>query len=102
MTELLQIKVNREVKTSGPPKIVHKFNWVRVGPDVMLEVGYFDLLDLRTAVEAGKSGDAEAAATLHVTDQFALSPQAVIDLIDVVGQLGKDIEAMKKEVEAAK
>ncbi len=86
------IKVRRElVEPQTPPKAAHKFLFTRVGVDIVLEVGFFDLLQLREAVEARNSQAEPPEVILHVTDRFTLSPQGLQDLSAIVKQLVEDM-----------
>jgi len=88
--KLKRVLVNPQI----PPKPAHKFLFTRVGVDLVLEVGYFDLPELREAVEAGKSKAENAEpdeVQLHITDRFVLSPQGVMDLAQVANQLQQDV-----------
>jgi hypothetical protein len=89
---------------SAPPKAAHKFMFTRVGVDIVLEVGYFDLPALREAVERGKEAPKDAEpeeVTLHITDRFVLSPQGVTDLAGVAKQLESDMSTYIRDVEVS-
>lgn len=98
MAEAVSLKLKRILRDpDAPPTAVHKFMWTRVGTDICFEVGFFDLPELRDAVERGRQEAAGAGpmeVTLHVTGRYVLSPQAVADLVQVVRELEADIKTL--------
>jgi hypothetical protein len=94
MAEEASLRIKRVLTNPDvPPKTVNKFMWARVGTDVCLEAGFFDLFELREAVEAARTAGQSSEVTLRVTDRFVLSPQAVADLIQVVREMETDAAA---------
>lgn len=90
------IRVKRVlVDPNSAPKAAHKFMFTRVGVDIVLEVGHYDLSKLREAIEAdkaGKTNDAELQEVdLFISDRFVLSPQGVSDLASVAKSLESDM-----------
>lgn len=94
--EQLQLILQRILVDPGtPPKPAHKFMYHRVGSDIVLEVAYFDLNELRIAIEEGKEQKEKKEkprVPLYVTDRFTLSVQAALDLRDAANALVADLE----------
>ena len=77
---------------STNPKALHKILWTRVGSEVQLDLGYYDINEVNTAIEEGKKKQAERVSTnLYITDRFVVSPTTVV-------QLSEDIEGLVKSL----
>ncbi len=98
MTEALNLKLKRVLHDpDAPPTAAHKFMWTRVGTDICFEVGFFDLPELREAVERAKQQGTSAEpieVALHLSGRYVLSPQAVADLSQVVKELEADMKTL--------
>ncbi len=94
----------------APPVAAHKFMWTRVGTEIVLEVGFFDLVNVREAVERhhpaaarglvaggmqmeGEPATEEKAVQLVVTHRFVISAMGVEDLASQVIALRDDVRA---------
>ena len=89
------------VEPGSPPKPAQRFFWTRVGPDFQLDVGYFDLPELRTAVEEARSAPDKESKTMVqfiVTDRFLLTLANVLELWRAAEGMMKDV---RKTMEAA-
>lgn len=98
-----QIKVERTgVGPLAPPTAAHKFLFTRVGAEIVLEVGFFQMAELREAVETSRAttaalypgapgGPQPPTVKLYISHQFSLSPQGVMDLISIARELEKDL-----------
>jgi hypothetical protein len=75
-----------------PPKPAHHFLWTRVGADITLDVGHFDLPEVRAVMEKAKSVD-NADLILFVTDRFTLTPQGLSNFLQAAHDLEKDLKA---------
>lgn len=88
----LSIKTTRVViNKQEPPTLAHKFTYARVGPDIMLEVGHFDLVELSAAIQAAQKGDT-SEASLYVSSRFALSPQGALSLLETAQRMVQDLK----------
>jgi len=107
--EQVRLTVKRQLTApDSPPKPAHKFAFFRVGTDVSLEVGHYDMPELQQAVEKARSraklGQTDPVeVTLYVTDRFFLTPQNISDLVRIAGELQADMAAnlVAPEPEAA-
>ena len=94
----VEVKVERVlVNPDDPPKPAHKFVWTRVGSDLMLDVGHFDLVELRNAITEGGKGGKEGTAKFYVTDRFILTPPVVNELIEAMTKLKDDLEEKQEK-----
>lgn len=95
MSDGVTLKLRRNLLAPlSPPKPAQQFAWARVGPEIQLEVGHFDLPELRDAIKRAEESGAPAEATLNVTDRFVLSPQGVANLARIASEMMAD---MKKQ-----
>ena len=83
------------VSPNSVPKPVHRFFWTRVGMDVLLDVGYFDLTEVGQALERAKVLEVPATPEVpfYITDRFFVSPAAVPELYKAVGELMQDLRS---------
>ena len=80
------------VNPSEPPKALNRIFWTRVGQEIVIEAGHFDIVDLRTAVRTPReSGDSPVELDFYITDRFVLTPNAVKDIYDVWQELVADL-----------
>jgi len=90
------LNVRRNLANPEPPTALHQARYSRVGSDILLEVGYFDLPELRDAMERARnieSAGNSADVTLHVTHRFSMSPQGVRALAHTVQRMLQDLQA---------
>ena len=83
----------------APPKPAQRFFWTRVGPDFQLDVGYFDLPELRIAVEEARAApNKESKTTVHfnVTDRFTLTLANVLELSRAAEGMMEDVRKTMK------
>jgi hypothetical protein len=97
MPETLSLNVRRVAPTPMQPALaVQKFNFVRVGSEILLEACTLDLQQLRdiaVAIEkAGKPPELPPTVDMYVIARFSLSPQAALDLVSVVKELEADLQ----------
>ena len=80
------------------PKPAHHFVWTRVVSDVALEVGHFDLPEVRAALErsrtaaAATGSDPGAELTMFVTDRFVMTTQGISSFLNAADELKRDLE----------
>lgn len=97
----LELKMNRVlVDSATPPKPINKIQWTRVSDSIVMEVGYFDLPELRHASNAAKEAAAEgqeppATVNLFITDRFTVTPSAAIQLKEDLDGLVADLRKNK-------
>lgn len=73
------------------PSSFNKVLWTRIGSEAVIEIGFYDLPEMRDALQAaidtpGKIVD----VTVNVTDRFSISPGNLLDIIRAAGSLGRD------------
>lgn len=78
---------------TAAPKPAHRFFYSRVGSEIALDVGYFDLFDLLTLQSApeGESAGKPREAVFNVTDRFVLSPESAYYLLETAKSLVADL-----------
>jgi methionine synthase I (cobalamin-dependent) len=67
--------------------------FARVGADILLEAGYFDLLELKEALEAARSTGLETEATLVVRHRLHLQPRVLRQLVTAANEILAGIPA---------
>lgn len=88
----LQLKRTLVDGASTPCKVVHKFYWTRVGSDISLDIGYFDLAELRAAINrAHEKPEEPQSLNLYVTDRLVLSASGAQSFIESAEQLKEDL-----------
>jgi hypothetical protein len=89
----IKAKLNRVLVSSEPIQAAHRFLYTRVGAEIVLDVGYFDLPDLKEKVDAAKGvPGAVVESTFFVTHRFSLSPEAAAQLAETVNMLVKNLK----------
>lgn len=92
----LNLTVNRILMSPDtPPKPGHKFLWTRVGTEVMLEVGHFDLVELKRAVDEATDSESKSSnspVSLYITDRFFLNLANAVELSKAVNSMLKDLK----------
>jgi hypothetical protein len=79
-SEKKKIPIDRVIHNPDqPPKPLHRVFWTRVGIDTMLDVGYFDLVDLRRVDQEGF--DTSEPLPFHITDRFFVNPESALHLL---------------------
>lgn len=92
----VSVSVKRVIASPPPtPKLLTKLSFSRVGPDVCLEAGFVDPVEMRLAVEAVQAGNA-AGVVLYVTDRFVVPVGALPELLTDVKALLLDLESFVK------
>lgn len=95
--EGVDLKLNRVLADpTSVPKSMHRIMWTRVGDMIVLEVGYFDLPDLRVAInqkkeESAKPTESSTDVNFFVTDRFFVTPSVVKDICNDLDGLLKDL-----------
>lgn len=82
------------IDRSAPPKPLNRIMWTKIGADIQLDLGYFDLAEMNIAIEkAKKDKTGNISSNLYITDRFVVSPSnATIllkDMQDLVDSLRK-------------
>jgi len=97
----VSINVKRVIASPPPaPKLLTKLSFSRIGPDFCLEAGFIDPVEMRLALEAARSGDADKnSASLYVTDRFMVPVGALPDLLASLKQLVSGLETVLKPLE---
>ena len=93
----LALKLERVVSNPGEaPRVAHKFSYARVGSQVVLEVGHFDLAEIHSAASTKpRKPGAPVQTKFYVSARFALSPESVLDLLNVSEQMVRDLRKSK-------
>lgn len=80
-----------------PPQTFSKVLWTRVGKDFVLEIAHWDLPELRDSIErAKKEVGLIPEVTIHISQRYSLSPDRVLELLSVCGQVAR--EFVKQEL----
>lgn len=79
----------------SPPKSAHLLSWTRVGPQILLEVGYFDLHSLQQQSQPGFDG--ERILEWFITDRFVVDLDTAKRMSDQFAQLGKHLAELKEK-----
>lgn len=88
----VQLKVNRVLQNSNlPPKQLNKVFWTRVGSDIQLDLGHFDLPNLREAINASADSKEVQPVNLMVTDRFIVSPSSAMDIYNTFSEIIEDL-----------
>ena len=75
------------------PKAAHQFAFSRVGTDLVLEIGNFDITDLSAKLgQAQKDNQESIQADLFITHRFSLTPQAALSLFEAAQKMLMDLQ----------
>jgi hypothetical protein len=88
--------IRRILVNPSPPKAAHLMGWTRVGDQVLLEVGHFDLLAVHQQV-SGETPPKALNIDWLVTDRFILNVEAAERFIAATAELAGALEAYKSE-----
>src|SRR5690606_11390635 len=89
-----KVKINRVIQNSNaPPKQVNKVFWTRVGSDIQLDFGYFDLPSLREAINAYSESSDPQPVNLIITDRFVLSAKSALE---IHGELSRMVDDLRE------
>lgn len=85
------------VDPAQPPEAAHAFVWARVGGQFLLEVGFFDMLEIHGAVTAARdeAKEEKESPSLIITRRYVLSPEAVSQLSETVDAMMKELPKLK-------
>lgn len=74
---------------SQAPRAFHKTFFVAVENDAILQLGFLDLTAANSLIKQLKAGTAEGEKVINVTitDTFAVTPHAAVDLLDTAQRL---------------
>jgi hypothetical protein len=93
-TEGVSLRLERHlVDGAGLPLTVQHFLLTRVGNDILLEAGFFDLVELKTAIDGAKGGG-PLAVRLYVRDRVMMSRETLRQLQGAVEHI---LRGMDKE-----
>ena len=87
------------VNPNAAPKALHQIMWTRVGHELEIAAGFFDLNELRNVIEEGKrkqSGSNEGLelavdVKIFITDRFTVSPEIAGRIYEEFGKLIADL-----------
>lgn len=83
------------VDPAKPPKAAHAFIWARSGTEFVLEVGFFDFLQMHEAINSVDNGASEVGdlpkIPLFITDRYALSQEALLRLANAVSSMTAEL-----------
>lgn len=97
----LELKVQRVLTDpAAPVKAAQNFQFTRVGEELQLDVGYFDMPNLKEIVDKAKKGETVGELLFIVTDRFSLSRTAFEVLSRNVRVIEKSLEAETEKPEA--
>ena len=92
--EELALKFRRVVvNPADGPRAVQKFIWTRVGNEILVDVGYFDLVDLNAAIKRkkGDPGD-DVELNFFITSRFSITPEAAREALSTFEALVRNLE----------
>ena len=90
----VELKLERIIPdNSQRPVPAHKFFWARVGTDILFEVGFFDLVELRTALETARAHKPTEPVKVILAGRFTISPTAALDLLQTTQSLVDDLKS---------
>lgn len=90
----VELRLERiKLREDAPPYPAHKFFYTRVGPDILLEIGHFDLVELRSALEESRESGERSDVKIFISDSFSLSPQAAFELMQMAQRLVDDLKS---------
>lgn len=93
----VSLRLNRVlVDSTAPPKSMHRIMWTRVGDMIVLELGHFDLAELRQVINAHKElqkpDEKPADVNFFVTDRFFVTPSIAKELHNDLDGLVNDLQ----------
>lgn len=88
--------VRRVLEPDKSADPVHHFLFVQVGNNVLLEAGYLDFAELKTAIDQGRETGGIAEATLFIKHRLQLTPQALQQLVDASQEILAALNATTK------
>lgn len=78
------------------PSIAQHFLFTRVGKDILLEAGYFDLVELKSVLDsAGPGGSAEVQ--LYISNRVMVGVKTLRQLRDATEQILNGLETESEE-----
>ena len=77
------------VAPKEPPKPLHQLLFTRVGHDIQLDAGYFDMVELRPFVD--QANETATELTFNVTDRFLITPTNAMQIYESLTAMVKDI-----------
>lgn len=78
--------VRRVINEDSPPEPAHHFVFTRVGNEVLLETGFFNLVELKEAIDSSIAGT-PGKATLTIRHRLLLTPQVLEQLFTATSQI---------------
>ena len=94
-----KLELRRVLLDAGPPSAAHNFGWARVGAEVVLEVGYFDLSAIHAAVQKSSETSEEIIPVdWFITNRFVMSLDAAERLVEIVQLLKADLQKLKRAI----
>lgn len=89
----IAIQAKRNLLHKDPPLAAHQFGFSRVGTDIVLEVGTFDVTALGGLLaQAQKEGKSTVEAELNIAQRFSLTPQGALSLFETAQKLVLDLQ----------
>lgn len=98
--ELAAISLNRIlVDPTAPATVAHAFIWTRVGHEYVLDVGHYDMVAMREAVNKAKEKKTEEAVDFFVTHRFSLGLDTIKRVTTSMKELREDWERLRERDE---
>jgi len=90
----IAIQARRVLPEKGrAPEAAHQFGFSRVGTDIVLEVGHFDVTELSGRLGQAQQQQAESVQIeLTVSHRFVLTPQSALSLFETAQKLILDLQ----------
>jgi hypothetical protein len=79
--------VRKVMNPDKAPDTVHHVLFARVGTDILLEAGYFNLLELKEAMDAARGTGEVQDVTLTIHHSLHLSPRVLRQLVGAASEI---------------
>lgn len=86
------------VDRTASPRAAHHLRWTRVGLEYVLEVGHYDLVALREAMNKAKEGESPVSVDFYVTDRFTLGLDTIERITDSMKELRDDWDKLMERL----
>ena len=80
----------------SPPNVAHLLTWTRVGAQILLEVGYFDLVAINQQVMTEPDIE-KRTLDWFVTHRFVVDLATARRFVDAMADLGKELVRHKSQ-----
>lgn len=89
--------IRRVLVNAAPPKAAHMLGWTRIGEQVLLEVGYFDLFAINQQIAGRETPPDKLNIDWLITDRFILDLETAERITGTMRELGDELVRMREE-----